>query len=336
MDNFGNSTPGSGPKKVPWFFWFGGTMMAGGLVALAILYSGKNQQVDTLEQDITATRISYNLERDSLLNELRRLSDSCDVLEANNGILGDNLEKEKYRFTRMEQLKDVFIAKEKKYKKDNAALKAASEVSNAENETLRAEIASIRADMESLQKRLAERDRQYAQQLMLFEQQAKRMSADSAKTAAFLDSLWREDVKGYFNNTEIAGAYGLYERNVPYAHFFWGLTTVNGYVINKHWSTGIGLGLLNYDAGLMAPVYLDFKYKFNQGKFTPYVWADGGLMFDLKKFTVPGTLFMNPGAGVYHKINDRWGLNLGVGLFTQSFDIRSSFINIKLGVTFNK
>jgi hypothetical protein len=193
----------------------------------------------------------------------------------------------------------------------------------------------MQAALEDMQKRMAERDNLNAEQLALIDRQTAEMKSDSADKAALLDSLKRENVSGYFNNTELTAAYGLYHINIPYAHYFFGLNTVNGYVINKHFMTGFGLGIAKYDAGWIVPVYLDFRYNFSPRKLTPYFFADGGVLFEFEEHMEPG-LFLNPGAGVYWKLTDHLGVNFGAGLYTTKLERRASFVNGKVGLIYRR
>jgi hypothetical protein len=334
MDNY---TDGNGKQgSVPLYFWVGGALLGGGLFALSWLYYLKNEEVKILRQDLTTKEAFYILERDSLINELN-------LLTADNGTLGNNLVNEQAKYKRMESIKDVYAVREKRFRKEFSDLKENSKKNVEENDVLKANIVALRSDIEGLrlklaerEKQLSERDKQYAEKVAMINKQSTRIEVDSIKKAALIDSLRREDVAGYFNNTEITGAYGLSETKAPYAQFYWGITNINGYMINKHFLTGLGLGLINYNTGWMAPLYLDFRYNFNKRKYTPYIFADGGLLIDLKTFKLPDVQFMNPGIGLYRSFSDRYALNIGAGLFVQRYDIRSSFVNIKIGFTFKK
>jgi len=140
-----------------------------------------------------------------------------------------------------------------------------------------------------------------------------------------------EDVSGYINITEIGGGFGLGEVAADYTAHFAGISTINGYVINRHFVTGLGLGINAYNGGLMAPVYLDLRYNFNERRFTPFIFGDGGILVNFEDG--PG-LFLNPGIGIYGKIKDKLGISLSSGLFVQRTPNLASFINVKLGVFF--
>ena len=103
-------------------------------------------------------------------------------------------------------------------------------------------------------------------------------------------------------------------------------------MINKRFLTGVGLGINSYNGGWMTPLYLDFRYKFRETGYTPYLFADGGFLIIFDDITEPG-FFLNPGLGIQKKIHNRFTLNLGTGLFIQRTPVKASFINFKLGFT---
>lgn len=142
-----------------------------------------------------------------------------------------------------------------------------------------------------------------------------------------------EDVSGYVNITEAVGGFGTGTTTTDYSQYLLGISSINGYVINSHFLTGIGAGLNAYNGGMAAPVYIDIRYTFNERKFTPYVFGDGGILLYFEEMDAPG-LFINPGLGLITKISDKLAVNLGAGLFVQRMPRLASFINFKLGFVF--
>jgi hypothetical protein len=143
--------------------------------------------------------------------------------------------------------------------------------------------------------------------------------------------------KGYVNITELTYGIGLSDINVSYAKYHTGLTTVNGYQINRFWITGAGIGLLFYNDGYLVPLYLSgrFSYPAVNSRFSWYINTDAGALFYLKDFQ--GTrLFVNPLVGARYTITSTLAANIGIGLFTQMGPNthRDSFLNFKLGVIF--
>ena len=138
---------------------------------------------------------------------------------------------------------------------------------------------------------------------------------------------------GFITINELHLGIGLDNTDVPYSKSFFGITTVNGYQINKNFITGIGTGLSFYNGGLLIPLFLDFRYVFNIYPFTPYVFVDGGFLLNFSDFK--GTkLFVNPGVGIKYSFSTKFAVNLGSGLLIQSGrSVLNTFINIKAGVT---
>lgn len=139
---------------------------------------------------------------------------------------------------------------------------------------------------------------------------------------------------GFITINELTMGIGLGDVSVPYSKSFFGITSVNGYLINKSFLIGIGAGLTFYNGGMLAPLFLDFRYSFNTSPLTPYVFADGGLLINFSDFG--GTkMFINPGGGVRYTFSRKIAVNLGVGFLAQSGGAsRDTFINIKAGVVY--
>ena len=139
---------------------------------------------------------------------------------------------------------------------------------------------------------------------------------------------------GFISINELTTGIGLGNTDVPFSKRFFGFTTVNGYQINKSFAAALGTGLSFYNDGLLVPLFIDFRYRFNIDLFTPYVFADGGFLLNFSDFKGT-TLFINPGIGVRYSISRNLAANLGSGLLLQSGETgRNSFINLKTGVTY--
>ncbi|HPT11078.1 MAG TPA: hypothetical protein PLP69_00510 [Bacteroidales bacterium] len=330
--------PSKLPKlgEVPAVAWLGGISMAGGLVALSLLFSGKSEKLDNLDKKYTETVISYNSHVDSLSDELKRLTSEYYNLVAHNDSMGESLEGEKAKNLKLTAANATLSSREQQYKKNFNSLLSTSGKINDENKKLKNETDAMREEIANLEEKLADAGKTSRQQESLIAEQTNTIESVTADAAGLRDSLKQEDVSGWFNNTELGGGYGLYLTDNPNAYYFYGVTTVNGYVINKHFLTGIGTGLNHYDSGWLVPLYLDFRYTFPRGRYTPYIFADGGFQVDIEHFKLPNSVFMNPGVGVYKIITNRLAINMGAGLFVQQYDFRSAFINLKVGLFFKK
>lgn len=136
---------------------------------------------------------------------------------------------------------------------------------------------------------------------------------------------------GYVTINELTGGIGMGDVSVPYSKSFFGFTTIHGYQINESFLVGGGTGVSFYNGGTFIPLFADVRYHFLINTFTPYLFGDGGVLFN----TAGGTkLFINGGAGVRYTINNTIGINFGTGLWIQYGDSRDAFINFKIGVTY--
>lgn len=139
---------------------------------------------------------------------------------------------------------------------------------------------------------------------------------------------------GVVTIVEATGGFGLKGKLHPYSTSFVGFTAITGYQVNANFFAGGGTGLCFYDAGLLVPLFLDFRLAFYNGLFTPYIFGDGGLLLNFSDLDTT-KLFINPGGGVRYTINKNIGLNLGVGILSQvDGDNRASFLNFKGGMVY--
>lgn len=138
---------------------------------------------------------------------------------------------------------------------------------------------------------------------------------------------------GFISINEITTGFGLGSTTVPYSKNFIGFTTINGYQMNKNFVAAVGTGIYFYNGGYLVPLFLDLRYGFLIGQFTPYVFADGGLMLNFSDNNLNKTM-MNAGIGVRYSVSQNVAVNFGGGLMVQwGADSRDGFINIKAGVT---
>ncbi len=149
---------------------------------------------------------------------------------------------------------------------------------------------------------------------------------------------------GYINITELTGAIGLAETNIPYSKFYFGITNINGYqlsfrnnMVDKRLQGGVGLGAYFYNEGTLFPVFLDFRFVWEIQELAPYFYADGGGLISFKEFGSYSRLFVNPGLGVRYAFTESLAAQLGIGLHVQSGGsdhAHDSFINFKMGLVF--
>jgi opacity protein-like surface antigen len=139
---------------------------------------------------------------------------------------------------------------------------------------------------------------------------------------------------GLVSVSEATGGFGLNTNSSPNSKYFSGFTTVIGYQLNANFFAGGGLGLSFYDTNMLVPLFLDFKYAFSSGQFTPYIFGDGGLLLFPSSLNET-KLFINPGAGVRYAFARSFAVNAGIGFISQvDGKTRATFVNIKLGVVY--
>jgi hypothetical protein len=139
---------------------------------------------------------------------------------------------------------------------------------------------------------------------------------------------------GFVSINEFNGGFGLGSTALPDSKSLVGFTTVFAYQMNVNLTAGVGTGLLFYDTNLMVPLYLDFRYFFMSGQFTPFIYGDGGLMLKVSDFN-GSKLFINPGAGVRYSLSRKIAANASIGAISQADGTnRSTFVNFKAGVVY--
>jgi len=143
---------------------------------------------------------------------------------------------------------------------------------------------------------------------------------------------------GFVNITEINGAIGVEDSIAGNAKYYFGLTNIFGYQINRNFSGGIGIGGFLYENTLLVPVFLEYKYAAYMRGFTPFLYADGGGLIDPTDIYGESKIFLNPGAGISRSLSPKLEAAVSVGYMIQS---RSSFsrityINFKVGLLFRK
>jgi hypothetical protein len=316
--------------------WIGGAGLAGAILVLGIMYARKQGEVRMLTKQLADTTTVFIREKEALDNELAQSATRYDSLMTGYNLLNKGFAEQKNRNRLLVKENAEFAVHEKECKKEYTALQGTAEQLRNENEILKSDRDALRSQSDMQQAQLTYRDSLISAQMAMLGIQDNKLRSDSAFTARLMDSIQYENASGYFNSTELNGAYGLAKIDIPYSHYFFGLTTVNGYAVNRHLFTGLGVGLLGYSEGLSTPIYLDFRYHFGRGGFNPYIFTDCGFTFKYKEnFEFP-MVFFNPGLGFCKSLSDRLGLNVGAGILVQRDDKRSSFVNLKLGFVFLK
>jgi hypothetical protein len=139
---------------------------------------------------------------------------------------------------------------------------------------------------------------------------------------------------GFVSINEAAFGLGLSGMTYPFSKHFIGVTSVNGYQVNKNFFFGAGAGVYFYESGALVPLFLDFRYYFNISSITPYVFGDGGLLINFADLNTT-KLFLNPGIGARYAFSRSVAVNIGAGILAQvDGTVRESFANLKIGVVY--
>ncbi len=143
---------------------------------------------------------------------------------------------------------------------------------------------------------------------------------------------------GFVNITEISGSsFGLRHTGSPNEEYYFGVTNIFGYQIDKHFLAGAGFGYMAYDSSSLIPLFLELRYTTCFKSINPYLFYDSGFLVDFKNIADGSQMFINPGAGLSWSFSPRIEGIFGAGLMLQMQPShRTSFINLKFGVIFRK
>jgi hypothetical protein len=333
MDSQRNEEKKEKRRAIPLFWWFGGAILTGGLLLFAWLYNKSNGEVKFLEKSLSDTKTAFQSEKQSLLQKITEAGNRFDALKEDFTTLNDKLNHELSRNRNLSAQNANLNLKQAQSKNDFDRLMEQMNAVSAENENYKNESAALRDQLQQLTTLVKEKDALNQNQAEDLAGQKNRIKADSISKVAYVDSINRVHTRKFFNATGLVGGYGLNYRDIPYSAYYYGLTTVNGILIDNHFMGGLGVGLVNFDAGLMAPLFMEFRYSFGSSLWAPYVYTDGGFELKFNDF-MNSSLFVNPGVGLTHKLNEKIALDLGLGYFQHREALRSSFVNFRIGLVF--
>jgi len=150
---------------------------------------------------------------------------------------------------------------------------------------------------------------------------------------------------GWYNVTELNYGFGLGDIDVPFSQHFAGITTVNGWRLGNGLAAGVGVGYYTYNDGYAVPLYLDARYFMGKQRVKFFVMGAGGFFFNFENFKDYSRVFANPSLGIVVPLTAKSKLSFSAGLMTMwdrdllnnsGAGYRDSYINMKLGVLFNK
>ncbi len=141
---------------------------------------------------------------------------------------------------------------------------------------------------------------------------------------------------GFVNITELSGSsYGLRHAGSPNEDYYYGVTDILGYQIDKRFMVGAGFGFMTYDSSSLIPLFLEVRYTTCFKSINPWLFYDSGFLMDFKNIADGSQMFINPGVGLSLSFSPKIEVTLGAGLMMQMQPShRTSFINFKLGVIF--
>jgi len=150
---------------------------------------------------------------------------------------------------------------------------------------------------------------------------------------------------GYYNLTEIQYGFGLKEVNEPFSNHYMGISTINGYMLGGGLGLGVGVGYNQYNDGYTVPIFGDVRYVLGKQRVKFFAAGEGGFMLNFKNFKDYSRVFVNPSLGIMVPLSAKTRLSFSAGLLTMwdrdllndsGAGYRDSFVNMKLGLMFNK
>ena len=160
------------------------------------------------------------------------------------------------------------------------------------------------------------------------------MAPEYLVNSSSTSSLINNYRNGFFSHTEIDLAFGLGSTELPYSRQFFGATTIGGYHFKSYFFTGLGVGIFDYNSGVMAPVFFHARYNFSDKRVSPFLCSDVGMLFNVAGTDIDNPFYANPGAGISVLTQRKRTFTATVSLYThwKKNVVRESFINLKIGL----
>jgi len=150
---------------------------------------------------------------------------------------------------------------------------------------------------------------------------------------------------GFYNLTELQYGFGLQQVDVPFSHHYMGISTINGYMFGSGLGLGVGVGYNQYNDGYTVPLFGDIRYIMGKQRVKFFAAGEGGFFFNFKNFKDYSRVFANPSLGILVPLTANTRLSFSAGLLTMwdrdlinnsGAGYRDSYVNMKLGLLFNK
>jgi|WetSurMetagenome_2_1015567.scaffolds.fasta_scaffold152558_2 hypothetical protein len=146
---------------------------------------------------------------------------------------------------------------------------------------------------------------------------------------------WRP---GFIYIPEFTGGLGLGITDVSYSKDYFGINSTFSYQFMRRIKGGAGIGVELHNDGLLIPVFLDGRFNFPIGKWSPFIGVTGGYAMSPDNFSDQSRIFFNPSAGVRMIYKKNFAYTISLGVLTQAggAELRSSFLCLKVGAEFKK
>ena len=165
-----------------------------------------------------------------------------------------------------------------------------------------------------------------------------KMFSTSAKTYA-------TQLGGLYNLTEIQYGFGLQQVQAPFSHHYMGISNITGFMFGSGLGLGVGIGYNQYNDGYTVPLFGDVRYVMGNQRVKFFAAGEGGFMLNFQNFKDYSRVFANPTLGIMVPLTAKTRLSFSAGLLTMwdrdlinnsGAGYRDSYINMKLGLMFNK
>jgi hypothetical protein len=274
-------------------------------------------------------------ERDSLQRLLDAKTNEFDSLNIDFNTLGNAF---KTLTTKNKSLQTGYYSRGvqlKKVAQENAEMSNSMVYQIVKNDSLQKELKYLQEKIAAIDKEIADAQMNNTTLAQTVTQQEEKIITDSIAEASKPEPPVLVKESGFISITELGGGFGLGDVSAEYSKSLISFTTIAAFKVNDHFLTGLGTGVHAYNGGSLIPLYIDMRYTFKQSKFTPFITADGGVLFNLQDFNSSG-LFINPAFGIEKKLTERVSLHLSTGILVKEPPdwLKASFINFKGGLNF--
>jgi hypothetical protein len=314
------------------------------LLAVAVVIILLARNCSSNKTQLENTRASMIRERDSLMNEMKKIHDNFLAVQSEREQLSKSLEKETEANTKLQADKAAGLWQLGKSNKKLTEQKERINSLSGKNDSLLAAITDLEAKMADINRKLGDCDKTTNDQKLNISmlndtigkrnEEIGRINKEMAEQFR-LDSL--KIIPQFVWGLEALGGYGLNVTGVPYSHYFAGPNILAGMEFNHRFLAGIGTGAHFFNGGTLVPIFLEFRYGFEEKNFTPYIYSRGGPLLHFGSYA-KSNLFLNAGIGLRHQVSQNIAYNLGIGIYSHNSGVggRDSFITADFGLLFSK